>query len=198
MNTDCAQLREHSIRLFGIIAGRVESEALVDQSVSSLPCFLVHLCDNNPAVVRASKFTLKQVFKTFNVKKSNDFVQTHLLDEGRLYLDEFLSALLRQLAEEMPSSVVKCLQTAVNYLHCARDEMKPHPPLLLGLLYAELYRIKSKDPENADLDPDITRSARTRLLQLIKDPNPAVRQNAALALANICLICAHDDENVDG
>ncbi|CAD0196390.1 unnamed protein product [Chrysodeixis includens] len=192
MNTDCAQLRENSIKLFGIIAGRVNADALVDQGVSSLPCFLLHLCDNNPAVVRASKFTLKQVFKTFNVKKSNDFVQTHLLDEGRLYLDEFLSALLRQLADEMPVSVAKCLQTAVNYLHCAREELKPHPPLLLGLLYAELHRIREKNPEETELDPDITRTARTRLLQLIKDPNPHVRQNAAMALANICLVTAMD------
>ncbi|KAJ8729683.1 hypothetical protein PYW08_001264 [Mythimna loreyi] len=192
MNTECAQLREHSIKLFGIIAGRVKSEALVDQGISSLPCFLLHLCDNNPNVVRASKFTLKQVFKTFNVKKSNDFVQTHLLDEGRLYLDEFLSALLRQLADELPGSVVKCLQTAVNYLHCAREEIKPHPPLLLGILYAELYRIREKNPEETELDPDITRTARTRLLQLIKDTNPQVRQNSAMALANICLVTAMD------
>lgn len=52
MNTDCPLLRENSIRLFGIIAGRVKSEALVDQAVSSLPCFLLHLCDNNSSVVR--------------------------------------------------------------------------------------------------------------------------------------------------
>ncbi|KAH9628967.1 hypothetical protein HF086_001877 [Spodoptera exigua] len=192
MNTECPQLREHSIKLFGIIVGRVRSDALVDQGVSSLPCFLLHLCDKNPNVVRASKFTLKQVFKTFNVKKSNDFVQTHLLDEGRLYLDEFLSALLRQLADELPSSIVKCLQTAVNYLHCARDEIKPHPPLLLGLLYAELYRIREQNPDETELDPDITKTARTRLLQLIKDPNPLVRQNTAMALANICLVSALD------
>ncbi|KAJ2944509.1 hypothetical protein O0L34_g3854 [Tuta absoluta] len=188
MNTDCSQLRENSIRLVGTIASKVQAEALVEQAISSLPCFLLHLCDNNPAVVRASKFTLKQVFKTFNVKKSNDLVQTHLLDEGRLYLDEFLSALLRQLADEMPGSIVKCLQTAVNYLHCAREEMKPHPPLLLGLLYAELYRIRDKHPEDTSLDADITRSARTRLLQLIKDGNPLVRQHSAMALANICLV----------
>ncbi|XP_013200545.1 maestro heat-like repeat-containing protein family member 1 [Amyelois transitella] len=190
MNTECAQLRENSIRLFGIIAHMVKSESLVEQAVSSLPCFLLHLCDHNPAVVRASKFTLKQVFKTFNVKKSNDFVQTHLLDEGRLYLDEFLAALLRQLADEMPSSVVRCLNTAVNYLHCAADDMKPHPPLLIGLLYAELYRIRSEHPEVTELDSDVTRTARTRLLQLLKDSNPQVRQNSAMALANICLVCA--------
>ncbi|XP_049870550.1 maestro heat-like repeat-containing protein family member 1 [Pectinophora gossypiella] len=188
MNTDCSQLRENSIRLVGTIASKVQAEALVDQAVASLPCFLLHLCDNNPAVVRASKFTLKQVFKTFNVQKSNDLVQTHLLDEGRLYLDEFLTALLKQLADEMPSSIVKCLQTAVNYLHCAREELKPHPPLLLGLLYAELYRIREKHPDETDLDPDVTRSARSRLLQLIKDPNPSVRQNTAMALANLCLV----------
>lgn len=188
MNTECPQLREHSIRLFGVIASKVVSEALVDQAVSSLPCFLLHLCDHNPAVVRASKYTLKQVFRTFNVKKSNDLVQTHLLDEGRLYLDEFLAALLRQLADEMPASVAKCLATAVNYLHCAREELKPQPPLLLGILYSELYRIREKYPEESELDPEITRSARTRLLQLIKDPNSSVRQNTALALANICLV----------
>ncbi|XP_013181161.1 PREDICTED: maestro heat-like repeat-containing protein family member 1 isoform X1 [Papilio xuthus] len=191
MNTECAQLREASIRLFGIIASRVSSETLIEQAVSSLPCFLLHLCDNNPAVVRASKFTLREVFKTLKVKKSNDFVQAHLVDEGRLYLDEFLGALLRQLAEEMPRCVPSCLQAAVNYLHCIVEEMKPHPPLLLGLLYAELYRIQEKTSEDIDLDPDITKSAKSRLLQLIKDPNPAVRQNSALALANICLVCAH-------
>ncbi|XP_046961304.1 maestro heat-like repeat-containing protein family member 1 [Vanessa cardui] len=192
MNTDCALLRENSIRLFGIIAGRVQSEALVEQAVASLPCFLLHLCDNNPSVVRASKFTLRQVFKTFNVKKSNDFVQTHLLDEGRLYLDEFLTALMRQLADEMPSSVVKCLQTAVNYLHCARDEIKPHPPLLLGILFAELYRIRDKYPEEARLDGAVSRGARARLLALVRDPDAAVRAAAAHALASLCLACAPD------
>lgn len=83
-------------------------------------------------IEQASKFTLKQVFKTFNVKKSNDFVQAHLVDEGRLYLDEFLAALLRQLADERGAAVARCLQAAVNYLHCASDDLKPHPPLLLG------------------------------------------------------------------
>ncbi|XP_053610848.1 maestro heat-like repeat-containing protein family member 1 [Plodia interpunctella] len=192
MNTECAQLRENSIRLFGIVANMVWSDSLVEQAVSSLPCFLLHLCDKNSAVVRASKFTLKQLFKTFNVKKSNDFVQTHLLDEGRLYLDEFLAALLRQLADEMPSSVARCLQTAVNYLHCSSEDMKPHPPLLLGLLYAELYRIRSDHPDQTELDADVTRTARTRLLQLVKDNNPQVRQNAAMALANICLVVAEE------
>ncbi|CAH0404602.1 unnamed protein product [Chilo suppressalis] len=191
MNTDCALLRESSIRLFGVIAGRV-SEPLIDQAIASLPCFLLHLCDVNPAVVRASKFTLKQIFKIFNVKKSNDLVQTHLLDEGRLYLDEFLAALVRQLAEEMPSSVPRCLQAAVNYLHCQQEHMKPRPPLLLGLLYAELYRIREKTFEDMELDPDVTRNARARLLQLVKDTNPQVRQNAALALANVCLVDAQD------
>ncbi|CAH2218090.1 jg19167, partial [Pararge aegeria aegeria] len=141
---------------------------------------------------QASKFTLRRVFKTFNVKKSNDFVQTHLVDEGRLYLDEFLWALIRQLADEMPSCVVKCLHSAVNYLHCARDEIKPHAALLLGVLYSELYRIREKYPEDTELDPDITRSARTRLLTLIKEPSAQVRQNAAMALANICLVSAMD------
>ncbi|XP_069356577.1 LOW QUALITY PROTEIN: maestro heat-like repeat-containing protein family member 1 [Maniola hyperantus] len=192
MNTDCALLRENSIRLFGIIVGLVTSDALVDQGVGSLPCFLLHLCDNNSAVVRASKFTLRRVFKTFNVKKSNDFVQTHLVDEGRLYLDEFLWALVRQLADEMPGGITKCLHSAVNYLHCARDEIKPHAALLLGVLYSELYRIKEKYPEETELDPDITRSARTRLLTLIKEPSAQVRQNAAMALANICLVSALD------
>jgi hypothetical protein len=54
MNTDCVQLRESSIRLFGVIASRVQADALVEQSISSLPCFLLHLCDNNPSVVRVS------------------------------------------------------------------------------------------------------------------------------------------------
>lgn len=58
MNTECAQLRENSIKLFGIIAGRIKSDALVEQAVSSLPCFLLHLCDNNPAVVRVSNIYL--------------------------------------------------------------------------------------------------------------------------------------------
>ncbi|CAG9784663.1 unnamed protein product [Diatraea saccharalis] len=191
MNTDCDQLRESSIRLFGVIAERI-SDPLVDQAITSLPCFLLHLCDINPAVVRASKFTLKRVFKIFNVKKSNDLVQTHLLDEGRLYLEEFLAALVRQMGEEMPSSVPRCLQACVNYLHCGQEHMKPRPPLLLGLLYAELYRIREKTFEEVDLDPDVTRSARTRLLQLVKDSNPQVRQNAALALANVCLVAALD------
>lgn len=56
MNTECAQLRENSIRLFGIIAGRVKSDGLMEQAVGSLPCFLLHLCDNNPAVVRVSVY----------------------------------------------------------------------------------------------------------------------------------------------
>lgn len=195
MNTECPQLREHSIRLFGVLAARVRSDALVDQAVNSLPCFLLHLCDNNPAVVRASKFTLKQVFKIFNVKKSNDLVQTHLLDEGRLYLDEFLSALLRQLADELPSSVASCLRAAAHYLHCARDELRPHAPTLLGLLYAELLRIRDKYPEDTELELDVSRSARARLLQLIKDSSPAVRQSSAMALANLCLVIASDEMN---
>lgn len=57
MNTECSQLRENSIRLFGIVASKINSEALVEQAVGSLPCFLLHLCDNNPAVVRVSKTT---------------------------------------------------------------------------------------------------------------------------------------------
>lgn len=54
MNTDCVQLRESSIRLFGIISSLVKSEVLVDQAISSLPCFLLRLCDSNQAVVRVS------------------------------------------------------------------------------------------------------------------------------------------------
>lgn len=108
-----------------------ENEIFLVIRLIIIDCVTSHF-NNFFSYLQASKFTLKQVFKTFNVKKSNDFVQTHLFDEGRLYLDEFLSALLRQLADELPNSVVKCLQTAVNYLHSARDDMKQHPPLLIG------------------------------------------------------------------
>ncbi|OWR47629.1 hypothetical protein KGM_211841 [Danaus plexippus plexippus] len=186
MNTDCCHLRESSIRLFGLVAGRLRRGSLGDQAVSCIPCFLLHLCDTNPAVVRASKFTLRQVFKTFNVKKSNDFVQAHLVDEGRLYLDEFLSALLRHLADEMPAAIVKCIETAGNYLQGARDEIKPHAPLLIGILYSELARLPAS--ERSSLERDVTQRARTRLLALLTDSDARVRQNAAAALANMCLV----------
>ncbi|VVC93187.1 unnamed protein product [Leptidea sinapis] len=105
MNTECSQLRESSIRLFGVIAGRVRADSLQEQAVSSLPCFLLHLCDANPAVVRASKSTLRQLFKTFNVKKLTEFIQSHLVDEGRLFVEEFLCALLRLVADELPAAL---------------------------------------------------------------------------------------------
>ncbi|XP_038223238.1 maestro heat-like repeat-containing protein family member 1 [Zerene cesonia] len=189
MNTDCSQLRENSIHLFGIIAEKVKSEGLVEQAINSLPCFLLHLCDTNPAVVRASKSTLRQLFRTFNARKSNEFIQTHLVDEGRLYLEQFLCALVRQLADERPAALAACVRALLPYLHCARDALRPYAPLLLGYLYADLDRIQAQYPEETRLEPDIIRSARSRLLQLIKDPNPLVRQHSAFALANITLVC---------
>lgn len=82
-------------------------------------------------VLQASKFTLREVFKTLGVKKANDFVQTHLVDEGRLYLEEFLAALARLLAEERPRALAACLRAAGYHLLAAAPR-RHHAPLLLG------------------------------------------------------------------
>lgn len=188
MNTDCSQLRESSIRLFGILANIMKSENLIEHGLWTLPCFLLHLCDSTPAVVRASKYTLKQVFKIFNVKKSYEMVQNHLLDEGKLYIEEFMPALLKALAEEMPTCVPTLIHQSGFYLVSNRDDLRPYAPLLIGTLYAEMHRIRSSNEDiTVELDKGVTKTARNTLIHLVSDQTPAVRQHAAAALANVCL-----------
>ncbi|XP_041973185.1 maestro heat-like repeat-containing protein family member 1 [Aricia agestis] len=183
MSSSCAVTRAAAVRVFGLAARAAAArEALADQAVACLPTLLLHLNDGDADVVRASKFTLRIVFGLLETPRTSAFVQTHLVDEGRLHVEEFLRALLRTLADERADTLPGVARHAARHLHAPADLR--HPALLIGILYEELNRVRDATDE---VEKEVTSSTRVRLTQLVRSGDVAARPAAAAALAALCL-----------
>ncbi|CAG9121569.1 unnamed protein product [Plutella xylostella] len=183
MRTAAVAMRENSVKLFGVIASKVSSESLCEQALNSVPGFLIHLWDDSAAVVRATKQTLKSIFSILKTPKTLTFVTTHLTPSTRAS-SALVCDLLRTLCGERPDAPVAGLNNAANYL---RGPNAGPAVIVVGQLFHELYNLRDTHPEQATLDTEVTDNCRTRLIQLIKDPDPLVRLHSAQALSYLAL-----------
>ncbi|XP_039279255.1 maestro heat-like repeat-containing protein family member 1 isoform X2 [Nilaparvata lugens] len=177
----CVWLRMSSLRLLGELAqwsgaGAVDSmPAFQEQVRSNLVCLLMHLSEADTSVVKACKFTLRNMSGLLEAEKVAAMLTEHLIDEATLQYQEFLIALSKLLIEEMPDQVPTMVLSALPYSKSAWPEIRGNSALFISLMY-------SNSPQNIR-DHMSLDSITNRLTQLIKDSEKDVRSKASNGLS---------------
>ncbi|XP_077296156.1 maestro heat like repeat family protein c11.1 [Arctopsyche grandis] len=181
MNTENPALREASIRLFGEIAYRHQSDGVKEQAFTLFPCFLLHLADDDVDVVKACKQTLKKVCPNFDTPNSNTMIQNHLIDSAKLHITSFTTDLIKCMIGESPNSIPQLLESTMNYLNSPWENIRANSVVIIGLLFVDSDATFAKEEDYKKNLKVLT----FRLLQLLKDNNSNVRASAATALSNL-------------
>ncbi|RZF41045.1 hypothetical protein LSTR_LSTR002677 [Laodelphax striatellus] len=173
----CVWLRMSSLRLLGELAqwSGASMPAFQEQVRSSLVCLLMHLSESDSSVVKACKFTLRNISGLLEAEKVASMLTEHLIDEGSLQYQEFLIALSKLLIEEMPDQVPTMVLSALPYSKSAWPEIRGNSALFISLMY-------SNSPPNIR-DHMSLDSITNRLTQLIKDSEKEVRAKASHGLS---------------
>ncbi|XP_075211694.1 maestro heat like repeat family protein c11.1 isoform X2 [Lycorma delicatula] len=170
-------LRMTSLRLLGELAqyGGTAMPAFQEQVRANLVCLLLHLSETDPAVVKACKFTLRSVSYILDANCVASMLTGHLIDDGNLQYQDFMTALSKHLVEEMPDLVPTMIMTALPYSKSVWSEIRGNSALFVGLIY-------SNSPQ--EIRNHVALDAITcKLLQLIKDSEKEVRCKASYALS---------------
>ncbi|KAK5646733.1 hypothetical protein RI129_005197 [Pyrocoelia pectoralis] len=174
-------LREAAIYLFGDLGSSINdsmqsSEAFREQVCGNLIALLLHLCDDQPSVVKACKYSLRNVAPFLKSVEVNKMIQDHILEEGHLHFSDFISDFVKTMGRELPDFFPMFLMTSVSYFKSSWVDIRGSAALLAGLLYSQIT------------DKEIRKQVSLgtvchRLLQLLKDENPQVRMKAVQAIA---------------
>lgn len=170
-------LRMTSLRLLGELAhyGGTAMPAFQEQVRGSLVCLLLHLSEVDASVVKACKFTLRNISSILDAKHVASMLTEHLIDDGNLQYHDFITDLSKHLVEEMPDHVSTMIMTALPYSKSVWPEIRGNAALFVGLIYSSS---SSEIRSHISLD-----SITSRLLQLIKDSEKEVRSKALHALS---------------
>ncbi|KAF5275577.1 hypothetical protein FQA39_LY06689 [Lamprigera yunnana] len=173
-------LREAAFRLLGDLAGSIcdikQHEAFREHVCGSLITLLLHLCDDQPVVIKASKHSLRKLTPFLNSTEVNKMIQNHILEEANLNYADFISDLVKVMAKELLDLFPVFLMTCISYFKSSWVEIRGYAALLAGLLYSQM------------IDKEIRQQVSIgtvchRLLQLLKDENAQVRTRVVQALA---------------
>lgn len=178
---DDEQLREAAIYLFGNLGSSINdtmqsSEAFREQVCGNLIALLLHLCDEQPCVVKACKYSLRKVAPFLKSTEGNKMVQDHILEEANLHFSDFITDFVKTMGKELPDFFPMFLMTSVSYFKSAWVDIRGSAALLAGMLYSQIT--------DADVRKQVSLGTVChRLLQLLKDENPQVRMKAVQAIA---------------
>lgn len=171
-------LRRAAFRLLGDLATSIgQNEEFREQIHGSLIALFLHLCDDDPLVVKACKYTLKRVAVFLESVKFNNMIQDHILEEANLHYSQFITDLVKVMAEELQELFPQLIMTCLSYFKSPWIEVRSYAALLAGLLYSQLSE-ESKVQVSSD-------TVSYRLLQLLKDEQAEVRARAIEAIAYI-------------
>ncbi|XP_063232625.1 maestro heat-like repeat-containing protein family member 1 isoform X2 [Bacillus rossius redtenbacheri] len=169
-------MRAAAIRMFGELArcsvARPET-AFREQVTGNLVCFLLHLSDGDDEVVKACKFTLRQVGPLLGARRTSAMLQDHLLDAATLHFSDFMADLVKLLGEERPDLVPHMTLNALAYTKSSWPALRGNAAILIGTLHGALPVEQSG---TVRLD-----SVCARLAQLLSDEDASVRVKAAKA-----------------
>uniref|UniRef100_A0A0K8STS1 HEAT repeat-containing protein 7A n=1 Tax=Lygus hesperus TaxID=30085 RepID=A0A0K8STS1_LYGHE len=169
-------LRCTSLRLFGQLSSieNVVQAGYKEQVLNSFTCILLHLSEPESSVVKASKTTLKQVSVVLDAPKVSDLIQKHLLYNGVLQFEPFVSALIDAVIEEMEDYVTNMFNTALAYTKSNWSQIRGNAAIMLGLI---VKKVSQPTRQTLNIGPAVS-----KLLQLIKDPVSEVRAKSVKSL----------------
>ncbi|XP_054283514.1 maestro heat-like repeat-containing protein family member 1 [Macrosteles quadrilineatus] len=171
------ELRTMSLRLLGELAvsGGSALPGFQEQVKACLVCLLMHLCDSEPSVVKACKFSLRAVSNILEAEKTKAMMNQHLIDDATLYYQDFFLGLAKLLVEEMTDQIPVMITTALSYGKSSWPSIRAGSALFIGALYSNS---PSYVRERVALE-----TITMRLLQQVKDPEREVRSSAAYAFS---------------
>lgn len=172
-------LRSGSLRLFGQLycKDREGQSGYREHMEGSLVCLLVHLSEPEPSVVKACKYSLREGGPVLNAKKVCAMFQDHLIDDGNLQYEQFVSVLVKSIVEELDYLALNMFTTCLTYMKSNWPAIRGNAALLAGLIYLNLNESMRNE---ISLDP-----VSTKLLLLATDSNPEVRAKAIQAMSLI-------------
>ncbi|XP_046989834.1 maestro heat-like repeat-containing protein family member 1 isoform X1 [Schistocerca americana] len=177
---DDPELRATAIQIFGDIArygNKPSKTPFLEQINGNLACFFLHLNDDHEMVIKACKYTLKQVCPWLQTEKLNSMCQEHLHNESVLYYTNFISAVSKILVDDLKDLMPLLIMNTLSYLKSSWPRIRGNAAMLIGLLSGNLP---------LDLNNSIPLdTVCSRLLQSLKDENQEVRAKAAEALSSL-------------
>lgn len=175
------ELRKASFRLFGDLTHSLSNdsniEAFTEQIQGNLITLLLHLCDPNADVVKACKYTLREVSQYISSSKVNLMINEHLIDEGNLNYGIFIKDLILLMAEDLQDFFPLLVMTSLSYFKSPWKEIRGNAALVAGLLYSNL---NDENKSRVSLD-----TVSYRLINLLSDEQEQVRVKAVQALVYI-------------
>ncbi|KAK9509950.1 hypothetical protein O3M35_004832 [Rhynocoris fuscipes] len=170
-------LRCISLRLFGQLCCQDNTVQVgyQEQVHSCLICLLLHLSEPEPSIVKACKYTLRQVGPVLGAEKVAAMFYDHLIDEGNLQYENFVTALTRTIVESLEDLAVNMFNTCLNYTKSNWPNIRGNAALIAGLLYKNFSK---ESKSSVSLEP-----MTSRLINLISDPNSDVRSKAVRSIA---------------
>ncbi|PSN35449.1 hypothetical protein C0J52_06619 [Blattella germanica] len=177
-------VREAAFRMFGDLArcgGQNTSTAFEEQIKGNLVCLLLHLDDDNKAVVKACKYALRQAGPLLSAERLNTMLQDHLIDAGKLHYPDFMTDLVKKMVEEMPELLPTFILSTLVYIKSSWPAIRGNAAMFIGHLYGSLA-----DSDVVNKVPMDTVCA--RLIQLLQDDNHGVRAKAAKALSYLVTV----------
>ncbi|XP_045471667.1 maestro heat-like repeat-containing protein family member 1 [Harmonia axyridis] len=172
------QLRRASFRLLGDLTGSINTdsniEAFREQIHGNLITLLLHLCDPDQYVVKACKYTLRQISSYLEGPKTNTMIQEHLIDDANLNYYNFMRDLVKVMSDELQEYFPLLVMTSLSYFKSPWVEIRGNAALVAGLLYSTL-----NDENKSKVSID---TVSFRLMNLMSDENEQVRIKAVQAI----------------
>ncbi|KAK9870558.1 hypothetical protein WA026_008119 [Henosepilachna vigintioctopunctata] len=171
-------LRRASFRLLGDLTGSINSdsnlETFKEQIHGNLITLLLHLCDPDQYVIKACKYTLRQIGPHLEAPETNSMIQEHLIDQGNLNYHNFVRDLIKVMSDELQDYFPLLVMTSLSYFKSPWTEVRGNAALLAGLLFSMLIE---ENRVKVSID-----TVSYRLMNLMSDEHEQVRIKSLQAI----------------
>ncbi|KAK8730652.1 hypothetical protein OTU49_007859 [Cherax quadricarinatus] len=167
------EVREAGLGVLRGLASSVGStEEFRDHLHLHLLAALVHLADPHPPTVVMCKSALQALGPHLGSDAMNAMFQNHLIPSGVLNYHQFITDLTKHMVTDLSDHMGFFIQATSTYFKSSEPSLRRAAALLIGNL---VYHCQSNEELNVS-------SVSHGLLYLLRDPDPAVRTAAAIAI----------------
>lgn len=171
-------VRAASVTLFGDLSrfgSGPSKEQFIEQVHSNLVPLLLHLNDEDKHVIKACKYSLRQLGHLLESEDMNTMFQKLLLEDSHIHYTEFINDLTKILISDLLEKMSFYATTCLSYLKSPFPIIQCNATVFLGYLLGNLPVEKQ-----TQVPKERVCSA---LLILLKDQSPEVRIKAAESLS---------------
>ncbi|ESN96385.1 hypothetical protein HELRODRAFT_189222 [Helobdella robusta] len=143
---DNADIRETSLKLFGDLstfALKENKEQFVEQVHSNIVSILLHLNDEEPRVLQASKKCLRKLGTLLDAAEINEMFQKHLIDDAALKYSLFMNDLSKLIVRNLPDKVAYYSMGLLTYFKCHNNRLRSNAAIFIGCLVGNYSKIEA-------------------------------------------------------